>query len=388
MQMPERVPLADVRDLILIGEALPFRVLDEPGRLLLNAGQVVGSERQFELLLDRGAWAERNEVEAARKARAAAASPGAGFEHAVRQPTLFDLWEGVVWELDGLNRRLARGEASAAEIEACAVRVIGLVDRDIDVALFGCMRQDDRRFALYALTHGLHSAVLGLLTARQLGWSSDHAACLVKAALTMNVAMSELQAQLAEQRDPPSKRQLDQIRAHPHASAQLLRQAGVTDADWLSAVEDHHERPDAGGYPRGVKQVSDTAALLRAADVFMAKISPRAIRAAMAPQLAARQLFQQDGGALLATALIRAVGVYPPGSLVQLASGETGVVARRAIAGRPLTVATLSDRKGRPIPETQQRDTSLPEFAVTGPLKDAAGLPRIPPERVYGLIPA
>jgi HD-GYP domain-containing protein (c-di-GMP phosphodiesterase class II) len=266
--------------------------------------------------------------------------------------------------------------------------LITLVDRDIDVALFGCMRQDDHRFALYALTHGVHSAVLGLLTARQLGWSGEHAACLVKAALTMNTAMSELQAHLAEQRDPPSKRQLDQIRAHPHASAQLLRQAGVTDADWLSAVEDHHERPDAGGYPRGVKGVSDLATLLRAADVFMAKISPRAFRAAMSPQLAARQLFQQDGGAPLATALIRAVGVYPPGSLVLLASGEVGVVTHRAMTGRAAQVATLSDRKGHPAAATQHRDTAQPEFAVTGPPKDSNGFTRVLPERIYGLIPA
>jgi hypothetical protein len=381
----ERVPLREVRDLVVIGEALPFRVLDEAARLLLNAGQAVTSERQFEMLVERGAWAERPAVDALRLARGDSA---AALARPVRRATLFDLWEQAVWDLDDLTRRLARGRAQAPEIEAYAARFVALVDRDVDVALFGCIRQDDPRFALYALTHGVHCAVLGWLTAWQLGWNAERGLCLVKAALTMNLAMSELQAVLAEQRDPPSKRQLDQIRAHPHASAALLRQAGVSDADWLSTVEDHHERPDAGGYPRGIAQVSDLATLLRAADVFMAKISPRAIRAAMSPQLAARQLFQQDGGAPLATALIRAVGVYPPGSLVQLASGEVGVVTHRAVAGRAAQVATLSDRKGQPVAATQHRDTGLSEFAVTGPLKDNAGFPRVLPERVYGLIPA
>lgn len=386
MQELERVPLSEVRDLILVGEPLPFRVLDEAGRLLLNAGQGVASDRQFEMLVERGAWVERPVVEALRQARGEGAKPGNGAP--VRQPTLFDLWESAVWDLDDLTRRLAKGRVQAPEIEAYAARLIAVVDRNVDVALFGCVRQDDPRFALYALTHGVHCAVLGLLTARQLQWPAERAACLVKAALTMNVAMSELQAVLAEQRDPPSKRQLDQIRAHPHASAALLRQAGVADAEWLATVEDHHERPDSGGYPRGTAQISDLASLLRAADVFMAKISPRAMRAPMSPQLAARQLFQQDGGAPLATALIRAVGVYPPGSLVTLASGEVGIVTHRAVAGRAAQVATLSDRKGQPVAATQHRDTAQPEFAVAGPLKDNAGFVRVLPERIYGLIPA
>jgi hypothetical protein len=156
MQSIERVPLPEVRDLIVIGEALPFRVLDEPGRLLLNAGQMVGSERQFEMLVERGAWVERPAVEEARRARAAASASAPVIDHAKRRATLFDLWEGAVWDLDDLTRRLAKGGASAGELDACASRLIALVDRDVDVALFGCIRQDDHRVALYALTHGVH----------------------------------------------------------------------------------------------------------------------------------------------------------------------------------------------------------------------------------------
>lgn len=73
MSLTERVPLADVRDLIAIGRALPFRVLDTLDRLLLNEGQRVGSERQFDMLTERGAWVERSLVERVRGARAGTA---------------------------------------------------------------------------------------------------------------------------------------------------------------------------------------------------------------------------------------------------------------------------------------------------------------------------
>lgn len=386
MNQTERVPLPEVRDLIVVGVALPFRVLDADGRLLLNEGQMVGSERQFEALIERGAWVERPRVEQVRRERSGGG--GASVSPALRQTTLFDLWEKAVWDLDDLYRRLARAKAAAVEVDRFAANLQVLIDRDSDVALFHCVRQDDRRFALYAMKHGLHCAVVGLLLARQLGWDAARLGSLVRAALTMNVAMAELQAQLAEQGEPPTARQTEQIRAHPLASAKLLQQAGVTDAGWLAMVVEHHERADGKGYPRGLLSVSEPAQALRAVDVFMAKISPRAKRSPMAPQAAARQLFQQDGGAPLATVLIRAIGVHPPGTLVQLKSGETGVVTRRPATGAAAMVATLTNAKGQPVPATHHRDSAAADYAIVQPLAEAGALPKVLPERVYGMIMA
>lgn len=166
--------------------------------------------------------------------------------------------------------------------------------------------------------------MLGLLLTRQLGWDTGAQSSLLRAALTMNVARAELQALMAEQGEPPTGKQLEHIRAHPRGAVQALKRAGVTDPLWLDTVANHHERDDGQGYPGGLKPVPEPARVLRCVDVLMAKISPRAKRAAMAPQNAARQLFQQEGGQALTTALIRPIGVYPPGTLVTLKSGEVG----------------------------------------------------------------
>ena len=69
----------------------------------------------------------------------------------------------------------------------------------------------------------------------------------------------------------------------------------------------------------------------------------------------------------MATALIRAVGLYPPGSFVQLRSGEVAVVTRRPANGSAPLVATLSNRQGVPVVDTQQRNSAAPEFAVQSP---------------------
>jgi len=382
-----RQPLSEVLDLLVVGAPLPFHVLDPHERRLLAEGHLVVSDTQLEALIARGAWVDRAVADALRAQRAQPqpATPAPP----KRNPTLFDRWEEMVWQLDGLLRQVLAGQGGQeAALLWLAERVIERVDKHVDVALFMVVRPPDPRFALYALQHAQHAAVVGLLLARHMGWDAATARRLVAAALTMNVSTLELQAQMAVQTDPPTVRQRELIRAHPQASEALLRQAGVTDEAWLQAVREHHERPDGGGYPAGLTQISDLAHALRTADVFTAKISPRAIRQALPIQVAAKQLFQEEKGGPMATGIIRQLGLYPPGEMVQLKSGEIAVVTHRGPNATTPRVATITNERGQPVAATQARDSADPAYAITGAVQDRKGLPRVPAERVYGLIAA
>jgi hypothetical protein len=382
----QRAPLATVRDLIAIGLPLPFHVHDQFGRRLLAAGQVLMGDTQLEMLLERGAWVDSDEAITVRRDRETARAGGDPLMSTYRPPTLFDRWEKLVWELDALLRKVLAGTPCEPELQALGQQVVLQVERDVDVALFVTIRPAEQRFALYALTHALHSATVAVVLGRQLGWTNEQQLKLVLGALTMNVSMLEMQAQMAAQADPPGLRRRQIIRAHPETSATLLQAAGVEDAEWLSMVRDHHERPDGAGYPAGAKEAGELAHALRTVDVFTAKISTRAFRPALPIQAAARQLFQEEQGGRLAVAMIKALGLYPPGDLVQLKSGEIGVVSRRGASATTPMVASLTNSAGQPIAATSQRDTARPEFAITGAAGERKGLSRVLPERVYGLL--
>ena len=227
-----------------------------------------------------------------------------------------------------------------------------------------------------------------LVTTRQLGWPAARERSAVGAALTMNASTLELQARMAEQTDPPTKKQLEQIHGHPQHSAQMLRDSGLADADWLSAVEDHHERAGGSGYPRGLTDVGEIAHVVRAADVYSAKISPRANRPAMRPQQAARQLFQEEQGGPCAAALIHAVGIYPPGDFVKLKNGEAAIVTHRSSSEGAAKVVSLLSAMGKPLTGTPRRDTAQAEHGIAGVLPEGVVLPRVLPEQVYGLLEA
>lgn len=388
MGQTQRSPLVTVRDLVVVGQPLPFHVNDEFGRRLLAAGQVVLGPTQLAMLLQRGAWVDSEEAAAVRRERQAVRAGAVGGDPLMstyREPTLFDRWEKLVWELDAVLRKVNAGNASLNDLEALGRQVVSQVENDEDVALFVTIRPGEQRFALYALTHAVHSATLAVVLCRQLGWSEEQQLRLVLGALTMNASILELQAQMAVQQDPPTAGQKRTIRAHPDASAALLQAAGVEDEQWLGMVRSHHERPDGTGYPQGSQADLELPHALRVLDVFTAKISARAFRPAIPVQLATRQLFQEEKGSPLAAAMVRGLGLYPPGDMVRLKNGEIGVVARRGTSATTPIVASLTNTAGQPVAGTSQRDTARPEFAITGVAGERKGLSRVMPERVYGL---
>ena len=208
---------------------------------------------------------------------------------------------------------------------------------------------------------------------------------LVKASLTMNLSIVEVQGRFATL-GRLNDTQRDQIRGHPQAATDRLQAAGVTDPDWLQAVLEHHERPGGGGYPQNLGTLCEMASVLRMADVFMAKISPRTERPALPILEAARQLFAEAQGSPLASAIIKEYGIYPPGNFVQLASGELAVVIRRGATAHTPVAAAVTDRNGIPVVRTTRRNTAEPAYAIKSLVPDSKMMMRLPPERLYGLV--
>lgn len=367
------------RSKVQIGAPLPWSVRDEQCLLLLSKGHVIESEHQLELLLQRGAFVDVEEI----KAMARDAEPDQP-KAVVSPPNLFGLWDQTTEELHKLLTDVTQQPDFPGRMDKFAHHLVDLVDCNADVGIYRTVRQDNAKNFYYGHTHSVHTATLCILMSRHLQWPQDRMMSLVKAALTMNMTILHLQGQMAAQDVPMKDKQREAIHAHPAQCVELLAQAGVTDADWLAAIAQHHERTDGTGYPLGCEEVCEMAVALRVADVFMAKISPRALRAAMSPQEAVRELYREDKGGHISTAIIKEFGIYPPGDFVKLASGELGIVVQRTGNARAPIVASITDTNGRPVARTLRHDTGQTGFAIVASVTDKAMLMRLPPERLYG----
>ena len=365
-----------VADQIQVGVPLPFGVRDEQGQLLLAKGRVVASESQRQILLERGLYVDHDE--------SAADAERAGPEGAKRKTTLFDLWKQATARLDLLLNSIDK-DGFATRCDSFATLLMGLIKRDPDIAIYHSVRQDPNRLSLYGLAHALHCAMVCQLATTRAGWPPERVRTMVKAALTMNLSIVEVQGRFATM-GRLNDSQRDQIRAHPQLAVDRLQTAGVTDPSWLQAVLQHHERPGGGGYPQNLDTLCEEASVLRMADVFMAKISPRNERPALPILDAARQMFAEAQGSPLAAAIIKEYGIYPPGNFVQLASGEMAVVIRRGATAHTPVAAAVTDRNAIPVVRTTLRNTAEPAYAIKSLAPDSKMMMRLPPERLYGLV--
>jgi HD-GYP domain-containing protein (c-di-GMP phosphodiesterase class II) len=371
-----RLPVSKVK----LGIPLPWNVRDASERLLLSKGQIVDSQSQLDTLLERGAFVDLEEARAAERrivSQPQTVTP--------KLPTnLFGLWDDLPNQMRILIEGLKDATDAEQRIKSFIQSLIALIDKDVDIALYHAVRQETADLYFYGFNHCIHSAMLCLLLARHLNWPAERIVSLMGAAITMNVPILALQGQMAKQDVPVRESQKLLIQQHPGGAVEWLQKIGITDAEWITAVSQHHEHPDGQGYPQGLKEVAEIALALRVTDVFMAKISARTLRSALSIREAAKQLYAEDKGGPLSNAIIKEFGIYPPGEVVKLVSGEVAVVMRRTANPKCPKVSCIIDAKGSPVAHTVQYDTSLPEHAIAGSTPPPMNIARLPPERIYG----
>jgi hypothetical protein len=291
--------LTVVRSRLAVGRPLPFNVRDTDHRVLLAQGQVIATQAELDTLLRSGALVDMREL----------MTPAQRIARAPHE-ALPALWQRSLSEL----ALVLSGNPDAhfiAALNAATVPAMALIERDPELALQQVLQVGDPPLARYGLDHALDTAIASVLVARRLGWSETDAQRAFKAALTMNLSMLELQGQLATQAEAPSPEQRDAVHAHPWFSTRLLELAGVTDPDWLDAVATHHEALDGAGYPASQRLPTELAALIRRADIYLAKRSARLGRPAMSSEQAAQAMRALDPKHEMTATLVDAFGERP-----------------------------------------------------------------------------
>lgn len=375
---PPPVPLPTEQ--LRVGMTLPFTLLDAAGRVLLAKGHAIEDEQQLRLLRER-----RQVLVPFEESELAVKVLMTGLlELDRRGGAIKDLDRYVrldEGEADGQGAEPLRGTLpeQCAEVSARLRRLLAGIEmgavapaegparferlwRDIGQLTASEAQAEASTLVLtyractspaeYSVLHALQCAVLARLVAPLLGLQGQEARTLVLATASMNVAMLRLQDALAQQHGAPSPVQRAQIDAHAAEGERLLRAAGVADPLWLEAVRLHHA-PLAPGVRLAQRPPAQRLAhVIQVLDRYTASMSPRASRPGRTAKDAARTaiLFRTGGEQdEVGLALVRLLGMYPPGTFVRLKGGETALVLRRgARAGTPV-VAVVVNRAGEPL---------------------------------------
>jgi HD-GYP domain-containing protein (c-di-GMP phosphodiesterase class II) len=358
--MMKRLSRADIK----IGMPLPYSAYDARGTLLLRKGFLISYEDQINRLIDRGLFTgTETTVAHERSTETAAVHERSTEAHA----PVFRRIGSAALRLKSLFIDFCSPQPSSD----LATRLIGLaqeihqaVNQDPDSAL-AAVHLDHHN--TYLLAHHVHCAVLAILIGKRLGIDETDVRALTCAALTFDVGMTELHYFEKQERQLDVS-QVIQLNQHPQHAYNILKKAGIHNERWLETVRNHHERMDGSGYPdqKSGDNIPHLARILAACDAYTAMIKPKPWRDAHIPLAAMQQIYaMRDSFALdVSNALIKELGMYPPGSIIRLANGEIGVVKKRTGNIQKPDVCSVYDSNGMPRLTPLLRDTNDPQYEI------------------------
>ena len=186
----------------------------------------------------------------------------------------------------------------------------------------------------YTFEHSVGVCTLMTAFARNLGLPRDEIRELAMGALLHDVGKAKVPDEILNKPAKLSDAEFATMKSHVVQSIIILQHTPKISATALEVAGQHHERYDGSGYPNhlkgeGITRHGQMAAIV---DVYDAISSDRIYHKGMPPTQALKKLLewsQHHFDPALVQAFIRAIGIYPTGSLVRLESGRLGVVVEQ-----------------------------------------------------------
>ncbi len=183
----------------------------------------------------------------------------------------------------------------------------------------------------YLYNHSLAGSVWALAFGRHLGLDKETLRSVGVGAMLLDVGKTKLSDELLKKSGKPARNEWRDIRRHVEYGLELVENDPKADERVKTMIRTHHERMDGSGYPQGLH--GDAIPLLgRIAgivDSYDAMTSDRIYAKGKSTYEAVRELKRLGGTWFqpeLIDLFIQAVGVFPTGTLVELNTGEVGVV--------------------------------------------------------------
>jgi HD-GYP domain-containing protein (c-di-GMP phosphodiesterase class II) len=198
-------------------------------------------------------------------------------------------------------------------------------NREVLLHLLGDKKEQGPQF------HALNCMTLAMLVGKKAGMNERALADLALAALAHDAGESQIPPQILK--NPQRKKhEEDFFRQHVDFSTRFADESGAFSAEALAMIADHHEAMDGTGWPRGKKgeALSVGARILAIVDRYDTLCTPDMPKGVpMMPAEALATMFRNESTRLdkaLLSLMIKLLGVYPPGTAVQLSDGSLALV--------------------------------------------------------------
>ena len=179
--------------------------------------------------------------------------------------------------------------------------------------------------------HSLNVTMLSLMVARDLKLPGEVVQCLGMGALFHDVGCRKIPDKIRLKTEPWTQAERNFYELHCEYGAEIGRELKFAPLA-LDVIEQHHEMFDGSGYPRHLRgdAIALSARIVAIANFYDELCNPLNITQALTPHEALSTMFARLRGKFdpkLLQVFVRCLGVYPPGTIVQLSNGVIGMVA-------------------------------------------------------------
>lgn len=179
--------------------------------------------------------------------------------------------------------------------------------------------------------HSLNVTMLSLMMARDIKLPQEAVGTLGMGALFHDVGRGEIPSKILMKKDPLTQAERSLYEMHCEYGVEIGRRLKFTPAA-LAIIREHHEAYDGSGYPARLKgdAISLLSRIVAIANHYDELCNPPNIADALTPHEALSLMFARLRAKFdpkLLQIFIRCLGVYPPGTIVQLSNGVIGMVA-------------------------------------------------------------
>lgn len=179
--------------------------------------------------------------------------------------------------------------------------------------------------------HSLNVTVLSMMMARDLKLPAQVAGLLGMGALLHDIGLKEVPAKILTKTEPLTQAERNFYELHCEYGVDIGKNLKLHPMV-LSIIREHHELFDGSGYPSRLagEAITLMARIVAIADYYDELCNPLAIAKALTPHEALSLMFAKLRAKFdpkLLQCFIRCLGVYPPGTIVQLSNGVIGMVA-------------------------------------------------------------
>ena len=178
--------------------------------------------------------------------------------------------------------------------------------------------------------HSLNVATLAMMLAREMQLPKELVCALGVGALLHDIGKHEVPDRILNKKTPLTPAEQHFLAQHPTYGAAMAERMHLPKAG-LAIIAQHHEYHDGSGYPAGLK--GDAVGLLSRivviANYFDDLCNPPALDDALTPHEALSLMFARLPSKFdpaLLKVFIHCMGVFPPGTIVQLSNGAVGMV--------------------------------------------------------------